>query len=177
MFALGGDAFPNDTQSLRAALTQPAEALGAGEGAIMIEGNFPSLDALRMNLTGVRPDSRTLPARIVENAAGGFFARVLDITAEPAMAPIPIQVKLHAEDCVFTFGTSADGARAARLETCASGTLDIMAATTDIETALLALARNAAAKHGAEVESVRVTLDAESPRAISVTAVAVAMAM
>ena len=178
MFALGGDAFPTDTQGLRAALAQPVVALGAGEGAITIEGIFPSLDALRMNLTGVRPDSRTLPARIVENAAGEFFARALDITAEPAsVASLAIQLRLHAEDCVFAFGTAADGARAARLDTCASGTLDIVAATTDIEAALLALARDAAAKHGAEVESVRVTLDAESPRAISVTAVAVAKAM
>ena len=47
----------------------------------------------------------------------------------------------------------------------------------DIEGALLALARDAASGHGAEVESVRLTLDAESPRTIAVSAVAVAKAM
>lgn len=178
MFALGGDAFPNDLPSLQAALARPLEALGAGEGAVAIHGNFPSLDTLRMNLTGVRLDSRTLPPRITEMAAGGCFARVFEVTAEPALvAAIPVRLGLHAEDGVFTFGTAADGTRAASLESCAEGTLDASAETADLEAALLALARDAASKHGAEVEAVRITLDAESSRLLSVTAVAVAKAM
>ena len=175
MFALGGDAFPNDTLGLRAAI---ARAVGAGEGAIVIGGPFPSLDTMRMNLTGVRLDSRTPPATAAEIAGGGFFSRVLDITAEPALlASIPIHIRLHAEDCVFAFGIAADGTRAAWLRSCANGMFEASAATADIEAALLVLAREAASKHGAEVESVRLTLDAEGPRGIAVTAVAVAKAM
>ena len=178
MFALGGDAFPHDTPSLLAALAQGAKLHGAGDDAVGIEGDFPSLDALRMNLTGVRLDSRMTMAKAAENAAGGFFTRVFDIVAEPALlASVPIELRLHAEDCVFTFGTAADGTRAASPERCTSGTLDMAAATTDLETALLALARDAASAHGAEVQSVRLTLEAESPRAIAVTAVAIAKAM
>ena len=178
MFALGGDAFPNDSQSLIVALNRGASAHGAGENAVVLGGNFPSLETLRMNLTGVRLDSRMPAAKITENAAGGFFARALEVTAEPATAAgIPIQLRVQAQDCVFTFGTTADGTRAARLETCAGGTFDAEAATTDIESALLALARDAASKHGAEVQSVLVTFETENPRQIAVTAVAVAKAM
>ena len=178
MFALGGDAFPNDTQSLRTALTRGAGLPGAREGAVTIEGDFPSLEILRMNLTGVRLDARTPLATAPENAAGGFFARTLCIAAEPALlASVPIQVRLDAEDCVFAFGTAADGTRTASLQSCTKGTLDASAAAADLQGALLALARDAASAQGAEVESVRLTLDAESPRRIAVTAVAVAKAM
>ncbi len=178
MFALCGDALPHDTPSLLAALAQGAKLHGAGEEAIAVEGNFPALDALRMNLTGVRLDSRMTMATKAENAAVGFFTRVLDIVAEPAvLATVPIELRLHAEDCVFTFGTTADGMRAASPERCTNGTVDVAAATTDIEAALLTLARDAASAHGAEVQSVRLTLESESPHAIAVTALAVAKAM
>jgi len=178
MFVLDGHAFPNDTESFRAALAQGLKLHGAGEGAVMIEGNFPSFETLGMNLTGARLDARTQLARASENVAGGFFTHTLYITAEPALlASVPIRIRLHAKDCVFAFGTAEDGTRAAWVESCASGTLDAAAATADIETGLLALARDAASQHGAEVESVRLTLTAESPWRIAVTAIAVAKAM
>ena len=178
MFALGGDAFPNDTPSLCAALAHAVKLHGGGEGAVAIDGAFPSIETLRMNLTGVRLDSRTPFAPAPEIAAGGCFARALDITAKPALlASVPIQLKLHAEDCVFTFGIAADGTRAAWLQSVTTGILDVAATTADIEAALLTLARDAASKHGAEVKSVQVTLEAESPSQVAVTAIAVAKAM
>ncbi len=178
MFAFGGDAFPTDSQSVRAALGDAARAHGAGGDAVVLTGDFPSFETLRVNLTGVHFDARTVPAGIVENGGGGFFTRVLEVTAAPArVASIPVELRMHAEDGVFTFGTAADGRRAARLDRCARATLEVEATTADLEAALLLLARDAAAKHGAEVQSVRLTLDAESPHALAVTAVAVAKAM
>ncbi len=178
MFFLGGDAFPHDTQTLRAALSHGAEARGAGEGSVTIDGDFPSLEAIRMNLTGVHLDGQAPPAPAPENPAGGCFARVLEVTAEPALlAGIPLRVRFRADACVFAFGVTAGETRAAWLQKCASGTLDAAAATSDMEAALLGLARDAASKHGAEVESVRLTLEAENPRQLAVTAVAVAKAM
>ena len=177
MFALGGDAFPNDTESLRTALIRGAKPFGAGEDAVGIAGNFPSVEALRMNLTGARLDAKVPPVA-QGKAEGGFFSRALDLTAEPArLAAVPIHIRLHAEDCVFAFGTAADGTRTASLQSCTNGTLDASAATVDLEAALLTLAHSAAAAHGAEVKSVQLTLDAENPRTIAVTAVAVAKAM
>ena len=93
------------------------------------------------------------------------------------IASVSVHIRLHAEDCVFAFDTAADGARVASLKNCVNGTLDASAATTDLEAALLALAHDAAAEHGAEVKSVRLTLDAENPHTIAVTAIAVAKAM
>ena len=178
MFAIGGDAFPNDTQGLRAALTRGAVPLGAGEDAVTVEGDFPSVEMLRMDLTGVRIDARTPFATAAKDDAGGFFSRSLDVIAKPArIASVPADMSLHAEDCVFTFGTAADGTRTASLQSCTHGTLEASAATAEIERALLALAHAAAAGHGASVESVRLTLETESVRAITVTAVAVAKAM
>ena len=178
MFALGGDAFPNDTQSLRTALAHGAKLHGAGDDAVILEGDFPSLEAMRMNLTGVRLDSGKSFSPAPENAAGGFFARAITIAAEPALlAAVPVRIRVDAEDCMFAFGTAADGTRGVSLESCASGSLDASAATADIEAALLTLARDAAREHGAEVESVRLALAAENPQRIAVTAIAVAKAM
>ena len=178
MLVLGGDAFPHDTHSLRAALAHGAARLGAGDGAVIVDGEFPSVERTQMNLTGVRLDPSAALAAAVENAGGGFFSRALDIAAEPALAAsVPVRLRMRAEDCVFAFGTAADGTRVASLQSCTNGTLDASAATADIEAALLTLASDAAAKHGAEVQSVRLTLEAESPRQIAVTAIAVAKAM
>ena len=178
MFSLGGDAFPNDTQGLRAALTRGAVPLGAGGDAVTVEGDFPSVEMLRMDLTGVRLDARTAFATAVKDEGGGFFSRALDVVAKPAhVTSVPVEMSLHAEDCVFAFGTAADGMRTTSLKSCTHGTLDASAATGEIERALLALAHDAAAVHGASVEAVRLTLDTENERAIAVTAVAVAKAM
>jgi hypothetical protein len=178
MFALGGDAFPTDTQSLRVALTDGSILHGADEGSVAIDGDFPSLEAVRMNLAGIRLDRQPPPTAAPEGATAGFFSRVLDITAEPALlGTVPVRMQFHATDCVFAFGLTTSGTRAAWLQTCAAGTLEAAASTADIEAALLDLARDAASKHGAEVESVRLTLGAENPRQIAVTAVAVAKAM
>jgi hypothetical protein len=178
MFVLGGDAFPHDTKSLRAVLARGAARFGAADGAVIVDGEYPSVAKTMMNLTGVRLDTRKAFATAVENTGGGFFSRVLDIAAEPAFAAsVPVRLRMCAEDCVFAFGTAADGTHVASLQSCTSGTLDASAATTDLEAALLGLARDAATKHGAEVESVRLTLEAENPRQIAVTAIAVAKAM
>jgi hypothetical protein len=131
-----------------------------------------------MNLTGVRLDALKTMARASEDSAGGFFARSLDVAAEPAqLGAVPILVRLQGEDCVFTFGSAVDGTRAAWLESCRGGMLDLTAATADIEAALLTLASDAAAEHGAEVQSVSLTLETEGPQRIAVTAMAVAKAM
>lgn len=178
MFALGGDAFPHDSAGLCAALALGAAPFGAREDAVTAEGEFPSLAALRMNLTGVRLDGRGRHTAASENAGGGFFARTLEIAAEPALlGTVQVQVRVRAEDGVFAFGKAADGARVLSLQSCANGTFDAAAATVDIEAALFGLARDAASGHGAEVESVRLTLETEGPHRIAVTAIAVAKAM
>ena len=58
-----------------------------------------------------------------------------------------------------------------------SGALALTIPLVELEHALLALARDAAEKQGAEVESVKVVLTSESPRVLRLHAVAVAKAM
>jgi len=178
MFALGGDDFPHDNASLIAALSSGGAKLGIGSAAITLEGSFPSLGSLRIDLTGADLErQKRLPA-MEGQGTGGFFARSLDITATPArFANVPFQVRLNAQDCMVMFGRAADGTRVARLEKCSSGSVEASVALADIEAALLAFARDAAAEHGAEVQSVRLAVEAETPRRIALAATAVAKAM
>lgn len=178
MFELGGDDFPHDNASLADALSQGAERLGVASGAVAIEGSFPSLGALRINLTGAHLERQKRLHRTEEKNAGGFFARVIEITAAPAQfANVPVHLRLRAEDCVLAFSADGEGTRIARLEKCSAGTLEASATIADIEGALLTLAGDAAAVHGAEVQSVRIVAEAETPRSLALTATAVAKAM
>jgi hypothetical protein len=144
----------------------------------VLEGSFPSLAALRIDLTGAHLDRQKVLRRTEGGQAGGFFARVVEIAAAPAdISSIPVHLRLRAEDCVLAFGIAGDGTHVVRLERCSTGTLEASAGIADIEAALLALARDAAARHGAEVESVRLVVEAGTPRQLAVTATAVAKAM
>jgi hypothetical protein len=178
MFALGGDVFPHDNASLVAALNSGLVAAGLGGDAVAIEGDFPSLGALRIDLTGAQMERQGSLHSAHGPVTGGFFARVVEIVAAPArLSEVPVQMRLHAEDCVVAFGTATDGTRVARLQKCSSGSVEASVVISDIEATLLGLARNAAAEHGAEVQSVRLAVEAKNPREVALTATAVAKAM
>ena len=178
MFALGGDALPNDTASLVAALNQGAAALRMNGDVARAAGDFPSLASLTMNLTGARLDDLKMPQPRAGTDAGGCFARIVELKAEPAFfAGIGVRVAARAEDCVLAFCAADDGSRMVRVAGCAGGHIEAGVKIADAEAALLKLAQDAAAEHGAEVESVKLAVASDSPRGVAITATAVAKAM
>ena len=178
MFLLGGSDFPNDNTTLRAALAESLAPLGPGATAVVLDGAFPSFAAVRVDLTGARFQRGQRPAGASPEMRDGFFARVLEIKAAPArFERLPFSLLFRAGDSVFAFGKTADGARVGILQHCSGGSLEIAVIIADIEAALLALANDAASAFGAGVESVRVAIEAESPRRIAITVNAIAKAL
>jgi hypothetical protein len=102
----------------------------------------------------------------------------VEIIATPArFATLRINFVLRAENCALACNTARDGTRSIALQECAAGEIELNAGISDIEAALLAVAQDAAAEHGAEIESVRVAVQVETPRRVALTASAVAKAM
>ena len=177
MFLLGGSDFPNDNATLRDALAGSLLPLGITAPGMVLEGEFPSFSALRIDATGAHFQRGHRIAAASSEVKDGFFARSLEIKAAPAkFESLPLHVSLRANDCVFAFGTTERNERAGTLRRCSGGTLEIAAGIAEIEATLLVLASEAASGFGASVDSVRIVAEAETPRRVALTATAVAKA-
>jgi hypothetical protein len=167
------DPIPHDTASLHAALAKALAPLGLAAAAVQIEGEFPSLAALRVDLTGGRFHRGLRIERGAEEAREAFFAREVQVNAAPAyVEALPFTLALRGSDAVFALAGPA-----LSLSRCGAGTLEIFVKHADLESALTSVAREAAEKKGAELKSVRVELEADGPRSLHLRAVAVAKAM
>lgn len=177
MFLLSGSHFPNDNATLREALTASFAPLGLAATGIVLDGEFPSLNAMRLDLTGALFERGYRMASATPGVEEGFFARVLEVQAAPAkFEGLPVHVSLHAEDCVFGFGRSETDERVGTLHRCSGGTLEIAAGIAEIEAVLRTLANEASSGFGATVDSICIVAEAESPRRISITVTGVAKA-
>jgi len=166
---------PVDTASLRLALAGLVRQLGLTESALAMDGEFPNIAALRVDLTGARfhRGLRTAHAAETQNPEPCFFVRDLQVVAAPAhLENIPFQLSAQAGDAVFT-----RGARSLSLSRCGSGRLELSVTRADLEAALTAVAAEAAQKKGGELKSVTVELQSEGPRVLQMHAVAVAKAL
>ena len=177
MFLPGGSDFPNDNATLRDALTASFAPLGLAAPGIVLDGEFPSFTAMRLDLTGALFERGHQIASASSEVEEGFFARVLEVKAAPAkFEGLPFHVSLRADDCVFGFGLTVTDERVGTLRRCSGGTLEIAAGLAEIEAFLLALANEAASGFGASVDSIRIVAEAETPRRVSINATAVAKA-
>lgn len=178
MLILGCADLPGDNATLHSALAQSISRVGADPAGLALGGNFPSLAAIRMNLTGavLSRDSGEIAAPSGERRE--FSSGVVEITATPArFETLPINLAIRGENCVFSLGTTDDGRHGMTLDECSIGAIELTALPADIESALHAIASKAAETRGAEVRSVQVSFKSDGPRRISITAVVAAKAM
>ena len=167
------DPLPVDTASLRLALEGVVRQLGLTESALSMEGEFPSVAALRIDLTGAKFHRGLRLATSADAAQPAFFVRELQVAAAPAyVEAVPVSLSVRATDAVFALAGST-----LSFSRCGSGHLELSVTRADLESALADVAREAAEKKGGELKSMKVDLEAEGPRALKVRAVAVAKAM
>ncbi len=165
---------PVDTASLRACLLAVTRQLELPDSAVAVEGEFPSVGEVRVNLTGGRFHRGLRLAPGTETGGQpAFFVRAISVAATPAsFESLPFTLAGQASDAVFALAGST-----LSFSRCSAGTLDLSVQHADLEAALTELAREAAAQKGAELKSVKVELKSLGPRALSLRAVAVAKAM
>jgi hypothetical protein len=178
MFPIGS-IIPHDTASLRGGVVHGLAPLGVRADAVVLEGDFPRLDALSVNLTGAR-FHRGLE---FNRAAGGqqtlCFARTVDVAGNPILVmDAPVAFTLRADDVVFAVADAASGSgKVLVLERANNGKVDVAIKRADLEKTLLAAGEQAARAKGAEVKSVELVLQDESPRALAMRAIVTAKAM
>lgn len=179
MIPIGKDAL-RDSASLRTALAEALSPLGIGGDPVTLEGEFPAVARLAVNMDGAK-FTRDLRVAAVEDGAGaegGFFARALEVNARRATFDgAEFQAALRADDVVFGFVRGADGGLVMRLERAAGGTLEMSVARTELEHAIRRLAAEAAEKQGAEIKSVAIEMTAEGTRILAVRVAVTAKAM
>jgi hypothetical protein len=178
MFPIGST-LPHDTATLHAGLAHGLAPLGLGGDAVKIEGDFPQLAAIRINLTNARFHRGLDFARGAGGAQSLCFARSVEIQGSPAQVEsVPVELKLQAQDVVIGAADAAEGSgKVLVFERAAHGTLDLSVARRDLEKVMLEAGSAAAKEKGAEVQSVELQLQSEAPRALAVRALVTAKAM
>lgn len=177
MFPLGS-ATPRDTATFQAAIAKGLEPLGLKAGAVQIEGDFPRLTRLAIDLSGAR-FHRGLPVSKATGVAESLCsADSVHLHGAPVLVEgLPAVLRVEAQDVQMESADADTGGKVLTLARAGGGTLDLAVRRSDLEAALLAAAQEAAKSKGAEVKSVELTLQNEAPRALAVRAVVVAKAM
>ena len=168
MLPLAGNDFPKSRDELQRAIDDGLKLYGAPKGVVGIEGSFPILDSLRIDLSGARIDTNTQrPSRDLREKQPGVETGRLEVSATPfLLCDAPVQFRLTADAARFDFARGADGRPVLVLNAARSGEIDAQIRRADLQTLVRALAHAAAAKHGATIEDVDLSLTTLGPRAL-----------
>lgn len=174
-----GSTIPVDSQSLRAALARALGPIGVAENAITVEGEFPQIAAIRADLTGANFYRGVSLPKAAPQRTQLCFARQVAVEGQPvSVEGLPLSVNAEAADVIFaTADQTSGGGRLLLIERAESGSLELAMKREDIESALRAAGHKAAQAKGAEVKSVDVTLQGETPRSLNARVVITAKAM
>jgi hypothetical protein len=171
MLPLAGARIPDSPEALAAALHAGLTAQGLPPREVAARGAWPSLDLLRIDLTGAQIP-RTRPQSPAGEPCGtGCTAARFELIATPAhLESAPVHVSLLAVAAEFDFTAAENDTSLLLIRRAAQGDVTLEVSTADLERLVQTHAANAAREHGADIKSVRIRFDARGPRALSVTA-------
>lgn len=168
MLPLAGDAFPKSNDELRQAIDEGLKLLGAPKGVVAIEGGFPNFSLLKIDLSGghVGADTRP-PARDIRDRQPGIEVARLEVAASPLLCcDAPVNFLLTASDARLDFARIADGKPVLVFNAAHGGEVDVQIRRADLQTLVHGIASAAAAKQGAKIEKVDVSLTTLGPRSV-----------
>ena len=174
-----GSAIPVNAAGFQAAIEHGLAPFGLREGAVVLEGDFPRLDALRLDLTGARFDRRSTGSRAATHQEALCFIRALHASGQPIyVEDVPVELALHADDVVLAAADAADGTgKVAVFQRAGGGKLELSVKRADLERALFSAGQEAASSKGAEVKSVNLQLESQGQRALAIRATVEAKAI
>ena len=175
MFYLSGNDFPQSAKSLHASLLESLRTfftLPADDRPVVSVGggDYPALERIRVDLTGVKVDAGQPPPKPVGvgERRPGPSARTLEISGHPIrILGAGIQLELAADEVQFAYGRDARGRPLLLLETAKSGEVDVQIRNADLEALLLTQANALAAQHGVTIEQAAVELTPVDPRTVT----------
>ncbi len=175
MLPLAGPRIPDSPASLKEALERGLVARGLSARAVIAQGAWPTLDLLRIDLTGTQVTRPQLPSPLDDTSNGTIAVTRFEILAEPGeLEGTPIHVRLHADDAAFNLAPVSGDESVLLIQTATHGELAIEILHADLERLVHSLASKAASGHGVEIKSVKLTCTSRGPRAVSIRADVVA---
>lgn len=177
-----GSAIPHDNATLHAGLLHGLSPLGIGAEAIALEGTFPQLSTLRLDLTGARFHRGLTVSRPADDAPRqqlGFAREVLIHGAPVHLEAIPASLRIQAGDAILSTveASGADGGTLLTLDRAGQGTIELSVARTALEEVLRKAGQTAAESKGAEVQTVNLEVRNESARVVAIRVHVTAKAM
>lgn len=179
MLPLAGTSIPVDPNALARALGEGLHARGLTTREVTATGSaWPRLDRLTIDLTGAQA-SRALRLPAVHKPAGkGITISEFKLHAGPLLVEqVPVDVQSWLSEATARFSLNDTGALFLTLDRATAGELEVKVAHAALEKGLHALARELAAKHGADVKSTKLELEMPGPRTVLFRVAVVAKVM
>jgi hypothetical protein len=171
MFPLAGPQIPDSPEALAEALQRGLAARNLPAREVTAQGAWPTLDLLRLDLTGVQISRSQLPGPAGERRGDGFTTARFELVAAPGeLESTPVHVSLQADDAAFDFASGGEGESMLLIKRAVKGEVKVEVARADVERLIHSLASAAASQHGVDIKSVKVSFTSRGPRAVSVNA-------
>jgi hypothetical protein len=177
MIPLAGSVFPSSLEQCVAAIRDGLRSCGVKPRDVRATGDWPRLAEFTLDLSGAHISRAS---RLERAAAAGESAVSIEqfaVTAAPIFfEDIPVDAELRASGVRCAFSRSPGGQPIIELAGAESGSLVLEVRREPLETALKHLAKEAAARQGADVKSARIEFHSRDARSLGVRAEVTAMA-
>jgi len=172
MFPLQTKSLPPNVDALRAALEEGLrQVIVPARQMVSVEDkNYPNLAALRLTLDDAQASERARrPARPIGAIEPGLQVEDFQISGRPiSIQGAKIEFACTGREVRIDQARDESGNVLLLVQDAASGQVEVAVRPTDLEALILAGAKAQAAKHGVNVESVRIEMNARSERSIDV---------
>ena len=174
MFPLAGKNFPQHADeladSIRDALSEVI-SLPKPDAAVKIDGNgFPRLKQVRVNLTGAQISAKEPPPKPMPTGKRLPGVRVgnLEVVGKPIRyEKNELDLSLKARAVSFDFARDKQGNPMLVLTSAQEGHVEAKISKADIESLLLTFARELAAQHNVEIQSLKLDLTSDGKRSLA----------
>jgi hypothetical protein len=154
MLVLSGTDFPASASAVAAAVSGGLGMflqLPAGGQVVELTGEYPHFSLAQINLTGAASAADRLPPepRGTGKVVPGFDAARLEVSAQPIrLRGSPLALSLTADRVTFEYDRDAEGRPVLLVREAANGHFNASITKADLESLILAAAREATADHG-----------------------------
>ena len=173
MFFLGGTDFPTTRASLAAAVREGLRKVltlpSAGEVVKIEGGELPTVQSVRVDLTGARAPLDHLPPepRGVGQPQPAGTAETLEVMAHPVyLGEAAVDLALSARGVTFDYERDAAGRPLLVLKDAREGQVSLQVTRADLENLLLTAARTAAVRQGVQIQEANLNLKQLDPRTV-----------
>ncbi len=176
MLPLKASAFPDSAEALRQALTAGFTEGGLTPREITVDApGYPRIERLKIDLTGGSVGEQAPDVKPGAPLGGALQVGSLELDAKPLIVRgAPVQLELRARDAELRELSAQGIDRLLSLQRAAEGRVSAQIQPLDLQRLILVEGQKRAREHGADLQDVKLNLNAINPRTLELTAEVVA---